>query len=262
LAQAQAIAQSNPNHIAFYNREFEGQTNIAQIDELTITISGGTINDDPQFVGLQGQSYQVHGYPREVFNLVSSPSLSLNSQFDFLSSGVCNYNNTGCWTHPGTYLGQLGFNVGNDKVKLVSGTHKQGMGVWINDVAFHANAQSHIPLNNSYSSIVLVSPDQVSIQTPHLYFQIFNADNFFNLRVSLLDGDLIRAGSAPLDVGGNSLTGVSHDYPSHPLHGLIGQTWRNVKYADGVPFEGEIEDYMIQSRNLFDTQFVFSQFRN
>jgi len=45
-----------------------------------------------------------------------------------------------------------------------------------------------------------------------------------------------------------------------PIHGLVGQTWKNMWYADGIPYEGEVTDYMVTSDDLFDPTFVFSQF--
>ncbi len=55
-----------------------------------------------QFVGFHGQSYQVHGYPGSWFNIIDAPLVQMNAKFAYLASGTCNYNNTACWTHPGT----------------------------------------------------------------------------------------------------------------------------------------------------------------
>ena len=67
---------------------------------------------DPQFVGLRGQRYQVHGISGEVLNIVSDRDLQYNSRFLFLDKGECpivdGTRQKGCFSHPGSYLGELG----------------------------------------------------------------------------------------------------------------------------------------------------------
>merc|ERR1711988_739606 len=40
-----------------------------------------TAGDDPVFVGVDGQPYEIMGEPQRVFNLVSSPGFSINAHF-------------------------------------------------------------------------------------------------------------------------------------------------------------------------------------
>ena len=72
---------------------------------------GGFVVGDPQFVGLSGQSYQVHGVSGEIYNIVSDVDLQYNSKFVFLNQGACpvvdGKKQKGCWSHPGSYLGEL-----------------------------------------------------------------------------------------------------------------------------------------------------------
>ena len=49
--------------------------------------SGGQVVGDPQFVGLRGQNYQVHGVAGEIYSIVSDADLQYNSRFVFLSEG-------------------------------------------------------------------------------------------------------------------------------------------------------------------------------
>lgn len=60
------------------------------------------------FSGLRGQSWQMHGIPDTIYNLVTSRSFQLNARFVFLSAGHCPAGWLDCWTHPGTYLGEVG----------------------------------------------------------------------------------------------------------------------------------------------------------
>jgi len=173
----------------------------------------------------------------------------------YLQSGRCMSNKTACWSHPGTYMDQLGFIIGKDKIKVLAGSYSEGMQVWLNDVPVMSGSNKH---NSSLLSFPSV--DQLTVRSDLFVVTAKNSDYFFNLEVRLLDEDLLRAGSLRTEVEGNSGAQVSQLYPDAPIHGLIGQTWKNVVYSDDVLIEGEIDDYMIGSRSLFDTQFVFSRF--
>lgn len=87
---------------------------------------------DPQIVGMQGQDFQVHGIPDEVFNMVSYPTLQINARFSYLESADCFDNYTACFAHPGTYISEEGFRVGKDKVRVAAGSHKKGLSVSVN----------------------------------------------------------------------------------------------------------------------------------
>lgn len=215
------------------------------------------IAGDPQFVGLQGQHYQVHGQPGEVFNLISAPSFSLNAHFVYLSSGgVCDYNNTACFSHPGTYIDRLGFLIGDQSVKVVADSHSSGLRVWLNDQQVLTTS---VAIGNT-ASIALTGHDQMTVRTSQFLIQVTNSDHFFNLQVSLLDDKLLQAGALPFRAEGSSSKQLAHLYPAAPVHGLLGQTWKNVVYEGNHPYEGEIEDYLIASGQLTDPKFIFSQF--
>jgi hypothetical protein len=52
--------------------------------QVTFSVSAGTsacssVNQDPIFVGFQGQEFQFHGLPDEHFNLISTPNMQVNS---------------------------------------------------------------------------------------------------------------------------------------------------------------------------------------
>jgi len=235
------------------------------IRSITLPPLTSSIHGDPQFVGLQGQSYQVHGLPGEIFNLISSPQFSLTARFKYLNSGTCFYNHTACWTHPGTYLDQLGFLIGENQLKLVSGEEFEGMSVWIND--FSLPSKYNTTLHSSKGNTTFLSfphPKQLFITTELFAIEINNADTFFNLQVQLLDDAVLSSGSQATIVEGkynNVEEAGSSVYPDVPLHGLIGQTWKNILYRNGAAIvEGEVDDYMVETRNLFDPNFLFSRF--
>ena len=76
-------------------------------------INVSSIVGDPQFVGLRGQQYQVHGIDGAVYNLISERSTQVNARFAFLTQGSCpvigGVADSNCWSHPGSYLAELSF---------------------------------------------------------------------------------------------------------------------------------------------------------
>jgi len=232
---------------------------------------------DPQFSGLQGQYFQFHGMADEVFSLVSSPDLQMNSLFKFISSGSCEYNNTVCWTHPGTYLGEIGIQFGSNKILLKSGSHSAGMKVFINDREIHASQETRRLRNKNATALISYEKkDTFNVYTDLMVIRIVNSDYFFNLDFGLKDQSILIAGSPALQINGEiceresrvhkselATTGsqikkqLASTYPSVPLHGLIGQTWRNAIYC-GRYFEGSVDDYV--TGGLFSNEHTFNFF--
>ena len=67
---------------------------------------------DPQFSGLRGQSFQVHGTPNSHYALISTPDLHINANFQLLTQGQCTAElkaRTACYSHAGNYFGDLTF---------------------------------------------------------------------------------------------------------------------------------------------------------
>ena len=81
---------------------------------ITNPAAGPGILGDPQFVGLRGQLFQVHGIDGVVYNIISDPLFQLNARFAFLAeSQSCpvmlstGMESDACWSQPGSYLSQL-----------------------------------------------------------------------------------------------------------------------------------------------------------
>jgi riboflavin synthase alpha subunit len=117
-----------------------------------------SITGDPQFVGFLGQSYQVHGIPGSIYDVISSAAVQVNAEFRFLPAATCNKQikaRTECWTHPGTYLGSIGISIrlpANNATKkteetvrvlIESGAAEHGLRVHVNDFEVHVS-DSHL----------------------------------------------------------------------------------------------------------------------
>jgi len=236
---------------------------------------GPGLTQDPMFVGFQGQEFQFHGLADEHFNLISTPSMQVNSHFVYLANGQCNYNDSLCWTHPGTYVDVLGFILGDTRIKIQSGTHEIGLRVWLMNNEITPSPRSIIfALHNSSTdtaTIIFTKRNQIKIITPLLMFDITNSDYFMNIGASLSDHELLRAGSRSRFVTQHELckSQTTHDYQlieqtvsklypvRTPLHGLVGQTWRNVKVC-GRDWMGVVEDYLVS--DLFGTEYHYNYF--
>jgi hypothetical protein len=225
---------------------------------------GAGVNGDPQFAGFQGQKYQVHGIPDSVFNLISSPDFVLNSNFVYLASGTCNYNDTQCWTHAGTYLDHIGMLVRGDnetsvhRISAVAGPHDTGLRLYLDDQEVTNSKKLHQTQGGhaqtfklaKHVTVSLFGKSSFTVSTPTFVFTFTNSDNFFNFAASLLRSDWLKLGAQGAKAAKN---------PNAPkLHGLLGQTWMKAKYAFNRVYEGEIDEYVVS--DVFATDFVYNQF--
>jgi len=217
----------------------------------TIVRSSPPIIGDPQIYGLQGQDFQVHGIPDEIFNLVSYPNLQVNARFVYLSSAECHDNFTACFAHPGTYIGEEGIRVGNDKIHVKAGSFKKGLTVAVNGQRV-ATGKHSVKLG----SVNVMSHRRVVVNTPVMTLTISNSDKFLNQETTLHDQKLLSLGAER-----RVLADGESFHPEVPLHGLQGQTWRNVEYPSGLEYEGSINDYHVVDGNLYGNDFVFNQFK-
>jgi len=107
-----------------------------------------------------------------------------------------------------------------------------------------------------HGAVQFVSHRRVVIHTNVMKITISNSDKFMNQELELSDDKLVALGSSRVSLKDNE-----RFHPEVPLHGLQGQTWRNVEYASGLEYEGSIMDYHVVDGNLFGTDFVFNQFQ-
>ena len=206
---------------------------------------------DPQLVGLLGQSYQVHGLDGGVYNFITHPSLQVNARFAFLGGSVDEYTcpaHTECWSHPGSYINSLGVaqRLGDRTVhvEVHSGRAASGFSSVVADgrpmeigqtVRFtSADGAETFELTANSSNLL-------TLNTPLFTFQLANSDRFLNYRL----------------------------HPRVPLaslstHGLLGQTWRKVERSrrgtPALPIEGHVDDYLVQSGQLFGSDHLFDLF--
>jgi hypothetical protein len=216
-----------------------------------------------QFVGLRGQRYQVHGVSGFVYSIVSDSALQYNARFVFLDSGRCpqlpiaapthgRRRAADCWSHPGSYLGELGLKTPDgDRVHVVSGAYDVGFAlIEVNgqplavgdEIKLEGDATTASPESDSGSGGVVhrLSTHQLSVCVGAWIFVFDNSDFFMNQRVSLLDGV---------------------DVSSLRSHGLLGQTWRAETYPSNVIkyVAGNVDDYVVSE--LFGDDHAFNAFK-
>ena len=203
--------------------------------QISIPFTAAAIVGDPQFIGLLGQRFQVHGIDGAVYNLISSSRTQVNARFVFLSSGDCPLSvssRTDCWSHPGSYIAEMSFQhlCGDElhTLRVVAGSATEGF--------------SHFFLSTPVGSpaIRVQQPSSHSLQVtlPDWQFTLQNSDGFMNQQLQWL---------TPLSV-------------SRP-HGLIGQTWQHRLYPSPLRYiEGEVDDYVLTSGHIFGIAFVYNRF--
>lgn len=200
---------------------------------------------DPQFVGLRGQSYQIHGIDGAVYNIVTEPHTQVNSRFVFLTAGSCpvinNKKDTDCWTHPGSYLGDISFQAivdGKLHTALVqAGPASKGFTA----ITFDGQ-QLSIGEKAQYGAFIVEVVDayNVVIDTQSFRFYLANSDMFINqgIRSKVLLSQLTS-------------------------HGLLGQTHNSKTYPTALKWiVGRVDDYLIADDDIFGTDFVFNRFNS
>jgi len=214
------------------------------VDLISILVTNPAVAvGDPQFVGLRGQSFQVHGIDGAVYNIISDAHTQVNSRFVFLSEGECPMVNgrldTNCWSHPGSYMGEISFQqVVNGKlhqVLLVAGPAKTGF-----DQVTLDGKQLKVGDEFEFGtfSIKFRSSHVVNVATDSFSFELSNSDKFINQALTNLK---------PL----SKLTS----------HGLLGQTHAAKVYPTATRYiEGEIDDYVIADNDIFGKDFAFNKF--
>ena len=202
------------------------------------------IRGDPQFLGLRGQYYQVHGIDGAVYNIISETDTQVNARFVFLSQGQCpvidGFPDSNCWSHPGSYVGELSFQQvvsgSNHAAFLTAGSANKGFSqVQVDGQALQVGQRAAF---GSFS-VTRKSAFAVSVTTAHFAFELTNSDRFINQAVIL---------AVPL----SQLEGA---------HGLLGQTHSAKVYRSPVRYiEGEVDDYTIAEGDLFGSSFLYNRF--
>ena len=168
----------------------------------------------------------------------------------------------------GTYVDQLGLMLPGLRIHLIAGAHSKGLHLMINDQPIiPSDNMYHIPINNAsihekHVDIHYVTRGHVIITTPLLSLDVMNSDMFFNLAFSLHSAysKLLHAGHEQHVI--KSPSDLTTFYPDYPLHGLVGQTWRNARYADNRMYQGDILDYMIEGSRMFSNAFIYNLYQH
>ena len=248
-----ALTTINTIVINIFNRNAAGVL-CTYTDTFLITNPGPAtaITGDPMFLGLRGQQYQVHGIDGAVYNLISDPYTQVNSRFAFLTGPrpcavlpSTGRRSTTCWTHPGSYLGELGIKTsGNDRLFIQAGSATEGFhAVTLNGrrLKVGSELELHYPGGSGLSSGSFHYNNSQEVQVTVGYFTltIENSDAFLNIRSIKVDNE---------------------HWNRLQSHGLLGQTWRNQRYGGRVQeIEGEVDDYVVGD-DIFGDNFLFNKF--
>lgn len=234
----------NDDSILVYSRDTPSFRTVSFVDRLPPSSAVG----DPQFTGLRGQSFQIHGIDGGIYAIISQPDMQLNSKFVFLKDGKCPTYQTikqkqnNCWSHPGSYFAEIALKTSNgDHVSIIGGAYNQGF----HSVVINGRQMKH---NNSLiqgldSSLELLFIDSfhIKLSVNQWIIEIDNSDEFINLsNVIIKDWYKLIHTIQP--------------------HGLLGQTWRSNSNKNQKVTEGKVDDYLIESKDIYGTDFMYNLF--
>ena len=172
---------------------------------------------------------------------MSDADLQYHSRFVFLEQGECpiihGRRQKSCWSHPGSYLGELGLKTKNgDRIHVITGPANfgfqsltvNGRELLVGDSVLLADNAGSVSRNSSHLATVEIGAWQ---------FEFENSDLFVNQRVRVADARNLRS------------------------HGLLGQTWRDATYPNAIKFvQGSVDDYVIREGDVFGDSFVYNAF--
>jgi len=193
--------------------------------------------------------------------LISTPTYYVNSRFVYIATGTCNYNDTECFSHPGTYIDDIAIVEGENRIRLVAGSHSRGMKVYVNEKLLKVG--ENVRISNT-TSLRVLSHSRTLIVLQDVVLTVANSDLFFNLGADMTIENIARAGQMKViidDMNASKADKIlSTSYPEYRMHGLLGQTWRNIVWPHGKLYQGEPTDY--QTQGLYGADFLYSEFQS
>ena len=209
------------------------------------------VTGDPQFAGLRGQDYQVHGVDGGIYNLISDKYIQLNSKFVFLTGPrpcpmipTTGRKSVACFHHSGSYLGNLALlTSAGDRVLIESGPAETGFSiVEVNgrQLSMREDATIAFADTNRTGSVAFTSTHEVTVTAGLFEIELENSDSFINLRTVLVKGSNWK------------------ELTQEKAHGLLGQTWNLRKGKSAI--EGKVDDYLLESEDLYGSDFMYNRF--
>ena len=235
----------------------------------TCPASGG---GDPVFIGFHGQRFDVHGRAGRVYNVLSLPTLQLNTRFVPLSAGaalnasaqssartrqsrlislltgqkagtagtVDTLPSTTSWSHTGLYMGETGVLLAEHRLLVKPGAYVDGFAVVELDGVV-VQVSEAVQLSGG-SSVRRSSSSVLHITTPEVSFTLVNSDHFLNIH----DAELTTSEQASLYI-----------------HGLLGQTAeRTWQVTNTASFQRHLEaDFMLpEGEDVWSTSFQHNRY--
>jgi hypothetical protein len=193
---------------------------------------------EPQFIGLRGQSFQIHGVDGQVYNIIVDAGMRVNARFVYLSDGRCPTvpSPANCWSHPGSYLGEFGvWTAASDRLVITSGDYNVGFAaVMLNEQRLQPAAST---VHGLSLQLTFASAFSLRVTVGNFELTLKASDRFINLvGVRVLDWGRLRL-----------------------AHGLLGQTWGThaPREYEVAAIEGWIDDYAVSDNELLGDGFVF-----
>jgi len=181
----------------------------------TLLGCSGSMVGDPVFTGFNGEKFLVKGEAERIYNVLSLPSLQLNTRFIPLTAGQAmnvtmqrsvrqrqykllsalkgkrgaraanRLPSTTSWSHDGMYVGETGVQLSGHRLHVVPGAYETGFASVVLDGAeLPVSSEAVVLLDGS--SIVRSSSSVVEVNGVEAMFTLVNSDHFLNIESAVL----------------------------------------------------------------------------
>ena len=224
---------------------------------------------DPVFTGFHGQHFAVKGEKNRAYNVLSLPSLQLNTRFVPLSKGQAmngteqssvrarqsklikalqathetELPSTVAWSHRGLYMGETGVQVSGHRLLVQPGAYSTGFVSVMLDGAELPVSSVPVELLDG-SSITRSSSSVVQVSNAQVQFTLVNSDHFLNIHSAMLKVDASTLGDH--------------------VDGLLGQTIADTfRVEKTAAFQQHLEEDFVlaEGEDVFSTAFAHNQYK-
>ena len=231
----------------------------------------GQVIGDPVFTGFNGERFIVKGQADRVYNVLSLPSVQLNTRFIELTAGQAmnrseqasvrsrqskliaamkahqqvgagagnGLPSTSAWNHDGMYMGETGVQLAGHKLLVKPGAYAAGFeSVQLDGVELTVSGEAVRLLDGS--SILRSSSSVVEVTSAEVMFTLVNSDHFLNIHSAVL-----------------TAKNIEH------VDGLLGQTVNpNFHVERSAAFRQHVEnDFLLPAdEDVWSTSFEHNQY--
>jgi len=198
----------------------------------------------------------------------------MNARFVFLASGECpTYSGddtvqpSNCWSHPGSYFGQLSFITNNgDQIMIQAGNGNEGFNkIMINNETIITEKKEKFPITITGHAKVNNNVDNNTQHCSSPFIMTLHDFHHLSLSYSLWTMEIDNSDMF-LNLASVSVSSWSTLVQSVQPHGLLGQTWRilrgNDRGEEVSSIVGRVDDYLEANNDMYGVSTLYNKFHS